>query len=161
MNDPEHPKAGGLGMAADSETADFPLHPPADELDWARVLAWLPTLTDPDFDPGPGPELTADADGHHHVWSGGPSETARAFVAELYDAEVVTGFDWPAWMAAYGRRLASDPSAVAAASLEDCRRLLAAHVRGDRFTEGHLVGALRDGQVQAILTRVDRLWNER
>lgn len=161
MNDPEHPKAGELGREADSESADFAVQPPADELDWARVLAWLPTLTDPDFDPGPGPELTADADGHHHVRSGGLSETARAFVAELYDAEVVAGFDWSAWMAAYGRRLASDPSALAAASLEDCRRLLVAHVRGDRFIEGHLGSALRDGQVQAILTRVDRLWNGR
>lgn len=142
-------------------SADFAPHPPADELDWARVLAWLPTLTDPDFDPGPAPELTADADGHHHVRSGGPSATTRAFVAELYDAEVVAGFDWSAWMAEHGRRLAGDPSALAAASLEDCRRLLVAHVRGDRFTDGHLVGALRDGQVQAILTRIDRLCSQR
>ncbi len=35
--------------------------------------------------------------------------------------------------------------------------LLAAHVRADRFTEGHLLDALKSGHIVTILKRVESL----
>lgn len=130
--------------------------PPAEELDWHDVLSWLPLLADDDFDPGPGPHVVEDDGGVRSIRSG-TTESVGALVRALYRAGVVGGFDWPTWIRNDGRRFSQDPSVLASASLEDCRRLLAAHVRADRFTEGHLVEALRSGQVLAILRRIDEL----
>jgi hypothetical protein len=50
-----------------------------------------------------------------------------------------------------------DPQRLAEASLEDCRMLLASHLRADRFTEGHLLHAFESGHIVRILERVEWL----
>lgn len=142
------------------ETAAFAAHSPAEALDWNRVLAWLPVLIDAGFQPGDAPAVATSPIGAHQLHPGAWSDATPAFVDDLYAAEVVASFDWPTWMQQNGRCLANNPEALADASLEDCWRLLAAHVRADRFVEGHLVSALQDGDIQATLTRISRLIGE-
>lgn len=85
------------------------------------------------------------------------AEPAAAFAGMLCDEQVVAGFDWAGWMEVRGRELAASRGLLADASLEDCRRLLAALVGADRFHEGTLLGAFEDGFIDAILARLDVL----
>lgn len=104
--------------------------PPADELDWEPVLAWLPTLRAPGLD-------------------------VSRFLDCLYDHEVIAPFDWPTWSnEGRGRVLVKQPAAIADASLEECRMLLTTHVRADRFAQGRLRGVLSDGTMTRILERI-------
>ena len=134
-----------------------PPQPPAEDLLWSRVLTWLPVFSAPSFRSG--------------VWTGG-GETApgvyntrwveyaasvNEFVQELYELEVVAPFDWGTWIQERGNELREDPQRLAEASLEECRMLLSAHVRADRFTEGHLLHAFESGHIVAILDRVRAL----
>jgi O-acetyl-ADP-ribose deacetylase len=50
-----------------------------------------------------------------------------------------------------------DPKAIAGADLLTLRKLLTAHVRGDRFTEGHLAAVLEKGHILAILKRLEQI----
>lgn len=133
-----------------------PPQPPASELPWSRVLAWQPTLSDPQAHLGSwvgGREASAA----HTMPSVAHDERVLAFVQELYDLEVVAPFDWGTWFEERGGELWEDPARLAGASLEECRMLLTAHVRADRFTEGHLLAALSSGHLVAVLERVRRL----
>lgn len=85
------------------------------------------------------------------------TEQATAFVQELYDKQVIVGFDWPEWMQRDGRRLYESQELLVDASLDDCRLFLIALVRGDRFNEGVLLQAFRDGTVSRILRRTTEL----
>jgi hypothetical protein len=129
--------------------------PAAETLRWDRILAWQPRLT---FDEG-GRWVQPDrqSDGVFPMGYVAFSATAEAFLATLYDERVVAGFDWPSWMEHRGGELAANRELLGGASLEDCRRLLAALVRADRFNEGALLGAFEDGLVDAILGRIRRL----
>ena len=127
-----------------------PPHPPASDIDWDAVLVWLPRLTATGFQAG--------------VWKGGEETTpgvstfpfvrfsaeVEAFVSCLYEQQVVAGFDWSAWVDRRGRALTEDPEQLSAATLEDCRMLLAAHVRADRFIEGHLRHVFDTGNPVAV-----------
>jgi hypothetical protein len=65
-------------------------------------------------------------------------------------------FDWPAWDGAVrypcGEGMASAPVA-------DAARLATVIVRGERFCDGTLAGAISDGTFSAILARLRR-WFE-
>lgn len=129
--------------------------PPADALRWDRIVAWRARLL-ADVS-GRWVESEQGADGVFTMGYAELAEAVEAFVAMLYDEQVVVGFDWPGWMDERGRELVDSRELLADASLEDCRRLLAALVRADRFSEGALLGAFEDGLVDAILARVDVL----
>jgi hypothetical protein len=129
--------------------------PPAESLRWDRVLAWRARLAAEVTGCRIPPEHQPD--GVFTVGHAVLSRTAAAFVTMLYDENVVAGFDWSGWMEHRGRELATTRELLEGASLEDCRRLLAALVRADRFNEGALLGALEDGLVDATLGRIERL----
>lgn len=76
---------------------------------------------------------------------------------EAHRGGLVTSFDWPTWMTGRGRELTGDPEAIGRATLEECRRLLVAHLRRDRFVEGHLAAVIASGEVVAILRRASTL----
>ena len=59
-----------------------------------------------------------------------------------------------------GRALTEDPEQLSAATLEDCRMLLTAHVRADRFIEGHLLHVFDTGHIVAVLRRVAEILDE-
>lgn len=77
----------------------------------------------------------------------------RELQREAHRAGLVTSFDWPTWMTGRGRELAGDLDEIGRASLEECRRLLVAHLRRDRFVHGHLQTAIERGDVPALLRR--------
>lgn len=59
-----------------------------------------------------------------------------------------------------GQELATDPAAITRASSADLARLVTAIVRGDRFSEGNLAGAVEHGFVAAICRRAAALLAE-
>ena len=118
----------------------------------ARINRWLDAIGG-DFDAGDWIRPQQQSDGATAMGYVDLSEQARAFVQELYGRQVIVGFDWPGWMETEGRRLHEQPELLSDATLEDCRRLLIAIVRGDRFKEGLLLQAFRDGIIERILTR--------
>ncbi len=134
-----------------------PPEPPATTLDWDAILAWRPRLADADADLGGwrgGTPTDAGAITLPHVVLG---DDAAGFLQELYDQQVVAPFDWSDWLQVRGRRLLEQDRELAAATLEEGRRLLAALARSDRFVEGTFLGALADGTIQRILRRVGEL----
>ncbi len=71
------------------------------------------------------------------------------------------GFDWMTWLQTpHGVALSSAPAAIAGASSTDLARLVTAIVRGDRFVEGNLAGAIESGVVTAICRRAVALLDE-
>ncbi|MFU8841198.1 MAG: DUF6508 domain-containing protein [Nitriliruptoraceae bacterium] len=134
-----------------------PPQPPAEELDWGPALSWLPVLATDGFEPGrfAGGEETEP--GVFTMPYAVLAPEAAAFVGCLYETDVVTGTDWTTWLEEGGVALYEDPERLATATLEECRILLIAHVRNDRFVEGHLLSILRDGHLVAVLERIREL----
>lgn len=133
--------------------------PPAASLDWDPVLAFLPWLQgdDPVVGEWVASELRDDG-----AWSApyeALSSRSLALVQALYDQQVVAPFDWNRWVETAGEELVADRvgTVVAAASLDDVRRALTAHVRVARFSEGHLLDLLRSGGMRLLLERVGEL----
>jgi Family of unknown function (DUF6508) len=54
-------------------------------------------------------------------------------------------------------RYAANPGLVAEAELETSRNLITAHIRGDRFTAGHLRELIGSGHIGQILRRLSAL----
>jgi hypothetical protein len=77
------------------------------------------------------------------------------FMLACYEGGLVLSFDWGAW-ADEVRRYMRDPLLVASASLVTCIKLLTAHLRAERFCDGHLQNVLRSGHVVAILQRLQQ-----
>lgn len=83
----------------------------------------------------------------------GEPDAVRDLLREAHRSGLITSFDWPTWMTGRGRELTGHPEAIEGANLEECRRLLVAHVRRDRFVAGHLRSRIADGEVPALLRR--------
>ena len=62
--------------------------------------------------------------------------------------------DWTSWLREAGEVFHDEPDRLAAATLEQCSMLLIAHVRADRFSEGHLLDTLRSGHLAQLLHRI-------
>ena len=138
--------------------------PPAATLDWQPVLAFLPWLQGDDPDVGEWVEGELREDGAWSMPYEALSARSQALVQALYDQQVVVRFDWSRWLDSQGGdALAADTTGrlLAQASLEDVRKLLLAHVRSSRFSEGHLLEVLRNGHVRLVLERVALLVGER
>lgn len=90
----------------------------------------------------------------------GAPDATRDLLREAHRAGLVTSFDWPTWMTGRGRELTGQPEAIAEATLEECRRLLVAHLRRDRFVTDHLADVLASGEICAILRRARTITEE-
>ena len=134
-----------------------PPDPPAEDLNWEEVLAWLPTFAHAGFHPGHWSRGEEQAPGVRTIPWVDYADDVLEFVRELYDLHVVAPFDWGSWVQERGNELLADPQRLEEASLEECRMLLAAHVRADRFTDGHLLHAFKSGHIAAILNRAGSL----
>jgi hypothetical protein len=83
------------------------------------------------------------------------------FVADAGRLGFVVPFDWMAWLAGPdGRAYREDRSRVASAPAADLVRLLTSIVRGDRFSEGELLGAFESGLLAAVARRARQLAQE-
>ena len=118
------------------------------------VLAFLPALEDPGAEFTQPPEVEGE-DRPTNLIAWAPDELtplAADFKAALYDNGFVEAFDWVSWDGP--RRYHEDPTLLDDADLETVRRLLTAHVRDDRFEQGHFADMLQSGHLQAILRRL-------
>jgi hypothetical protein len=80
-----------------------------------------------------------------------------AFTKACYENGFVQpSFDWPAW-AREARRYMADPALVASARLETCIKLITAHLRNERFCDGHLHSVFESGHLTTILRRLNQL----
>lgn len=78
----------------------------------------------------------------------------HGFVEALYDCGLALSFDWGAWARTPEGSELVQGRGVASADLEAVRKALTAHVRVDRFMEGHLIVAVESGQVAALVRRL-------
>lgn len=90
------------------------------------------------------------------------SEGAMRFVTEAGRfGWVVPGFDWNAWTRTdEGQQFIADQRQVESATVTDLEHLLTAHIRQDRFIEGHLAWAFENGWLLAIARRAEALLQE-
>ena len=123
--------------------------PSTDDID--AVLAFLPILEQPDFDPGVlrGPPLHHDTEPVRFE----ASPPLIDFIKALYDHDFVSSFDWSEWQPV-AQRYAGNPSLLAGAGLGTVRKLITTHVRKDHFRNGHIAEAIRSGQLLAVLRRL-------
>ena len=84
------------------------------------------------------------------------SPAVQQFIASLYAQGLIVKFDWGAWRET-ANALMQDPALLSQAGLFTLRRLLTAHVRQDRFIEGHLAQMLANGHITAILRRLQQI----
>ena len=98
------------------------------------------------------------------TWGDMPSvvgpETARAFMDYVYRSGLLLDdFDWQAWqeeaISYLDYRIRLETS-----DLQTVRKLLTAHVRADRFAEGHFDALLENGFFRDLLERVAVLVGE-
>ena len=79
-----------------------------------------------------------------------------AFRRVVDAAGLIRQFDWPEWARTDGVRYRA-PEALSNASLETLARVFTVLVRGDRFDEGRLAGAIDAGFVGTLLARLQEL----
>lgn len=117
------------------------LHAFGRNLDWGRLVAYLPTFERPGYEFARGSSWSAEA---------------LDFQQTLHDTALIFDFDWGAWHG-QAEKFFDDPEAVAGADEATLRRLLTLHVRREHFDEDHLLDMLRSGHVSAILRRARKL----
>jgi hypothetical protein len=81
------------------------------------------------------------------------------FISMLYKQNMIIAFDWTSW-SEEAERYQTDPAALEAADLLTLRKLLTAHVRADRFVEGHLASVFESGHMIAVLRRLKQIHDD-
>ena len=81
------------------------------------------------------------------------------FISMLYKQNMIIAFDWTSW-SEEAERYRTDPAALEAADLLTLRKLLTAHVRADRFVEGHLASVFESGHMTAVLRRLKQIHDD-
>lgn len=81
-------------------------------------------------------------------------ETMQLFLGVLYATNFMAPFDW---MNEFSGAELQDASLLDVADAEQVRKLLIAHVRADRFCQGHLNTVIRDGYLERALDRLRAL----
>ncbi|HEX8172019.1 MAG TPA: DUF6508 domain-containing protein [Thermoanaerobaculia bacterium] len=75
----------------------------------------------------------------------------------LHETGFVEPFDWGSWVQEQAAGLLDDPAALDAADLDTLRRLVTAHIRMDRFADGHLDEVLASGYMDRAIERARQL----
>ena len=83
------------------------------------------------------------------------SKEVDEFLSLLYESHFLVTFDWSSWDD--GRELTQDRDRLAQADLLTLRMLMTVIVRNDRFHEGALLNAIKDGLIAAILQRLHQI----
>lgn len=117
------------------------------------VLKFLPFFEQPDFSPGEW--ITQEG---HLPYFNYKSEVLD-FIRALSGNGFIQPFDWMNWRE--GEQLVDHPELLRRANLQTLRKLLTAHVRADRFSEGHLAGTFESGHILMILKRMAEIHSSR
>jgi ADP-ribosyl-[dinitrogen reductase] hydrolase len=125
--------------------------PPLTSDNLQAVLRFLPLFEQPDFSPG---EWVAP-EGHLPYFNYTPE--VLDFIRALSANGFIQPFDWMKWWE--GKQLVDNPALIAKTNLQTLRKLLTAHVRANRFTEGHLAGTFESGHMALILKRMAEIQN--
>jgi hypothetical protein len=135
-------------------SAEEPLEPLANGAVEALV-GFLPTFEDPTFIPGAERGCKDDGSGViEWPWVDYAPEV-HEFEQVLYRDSWIVGFDWPEWQDE--SRGLIDGDGLDSANLDDLRRLLTVVFRKERFCDGTIAVAFRDGTLLRILHRVAQL----
>jgi hypothetical protein len=133
---------------------DRPTYPLTERL--AALAAFVPNVGREDFSMGEWVEGST-----HLPWFFLSDEASRLVNTVNEYGWVVFEFNWMEWAESpEGRRWLNDADLIGGASVEDLERLLTAHIRADRFIEGHLDEFYESGQLLAILRRAETLLRE-
>lgn len=119
------------------------------------LVGFLPTFADPTF--APGVERGGLDDGSGVIawpWFDYAPEV-HAFEQLLYRDGWIVAFDWSEWQDE-GRALV-EGDGIESADLDDLRRLLTVIFRKERFNDGTVAVAFRDGTMMRILRRAAQL----
>jgi hypothetical protein len=117
------------------------------------ILKYLPLFEEQDYQYG----QWVGQEGQFPYFSFSPE--VDEFIGTLYKQHMIISFDWRSW-SAEAERYQSDPDALKVADLLTLRKLLTAHVRADRFVEGHLAKVFESGHITAILRRFQQIRDE-
>ncbi|MFM1921355.1 MAG: hypothetical protein RLZZ303_2989 [Candidatus Hydrogenedentota bacterium] len=113
------------------------------------LLKFLQPFADPGFEPSVWIDGEPGQVPHEEI-----AKEVSAFLTTLYEYNWICKFDWPTWARDDGASLLFNPTAERRVSLGVLRKLLTCYVRADRFSEGTLSKAIREGSIGAILARV-------
>ena len=128
--------------------ADPPLTP--DNLQ--AVLEFLPIFEQPEFSHGEW--MIRNGEFPHFNYT----TEVLDFIEALYSNGFIQPFDWMNWEE--GKQLVDHRELLRRANLQTLRKLLTAHVRADRFSEGHLAAMFESGHIAMILMRMAELYNQ-
>jgi len=120
------------------------------------VLAFLPEIEAADFSPGTWRGGKPDAAGVIQMPWFERSERLDALITAIASAGLVLpDFDWMTWLESPdGVDLQREPGRIERATERELAQLLTAIIRGDRFAEGNIAGALESGHLVRILRRL-------
>lgn len=114
------------------------------------VLQFLPVFEGPGYSFGEWHQSEGQFPFFSH------SREVVSFVQTPYDQNVLIRFDWMSW-GEEAERYQEEPGALETADLLTLRKLLTAHVRADRLSEGHLANVLESGHITDILRRMKQM----
>ncbi|MEQ8820456.1 MAG: DUF6508 domain-containing protein [Sumerlaeia bacterium] len=84
-----------------------------------------------------------------------PRDALARFLKRIYALEIMSDFPWPDWLKTIPERWRDDPAALDdIGDATTLRRLLIAHVRGDRFCDGHLWSIVQSGYLGKLVERL-------
>lgn len=122
----------------------------------SSATRYLDTFRSESFNPGHWTDIV-ERDGYFTPPYFVLHPAAEAFVKDCYAAGFIRG-DWTSFaQTEEGRRLRTDPEAIARASKEQLFLVLTAIVRGDRFSPGTLANAFETGLIVRVLERLEQL----
>lgn len=123
--------------------------PPLSQVNILAVLEFLPIFEQSNFSAG---EWKSEEGVFPHY---NYSEIVLRFEQALYNNEFIQPFNWSIWEE--GKRLVDHPELLQRANLQTLRKLLTAHVRAERFSDGHLAAMFESGHIHRILKRMKEI----
>lgn len=120
------------------------------------IVAFLPELEAGSFDAGSWQGGEAAPDGVIQMPWFERSPQLDALVGAIGAAGFVTpGFDWMEWLdSREGAAMRDEPGRIERATEQDLEHLFTAIIRGDRFSEGNLAGAIESGVMARAIRRL-------
>lgn len=126
-----------------------------------RLLSFLPVFDHCDeAGYGDGPTVALSENGKASIVPTALCAKASEFVTACYEENFVQPFDWGKWADRHTSDLTSH-AFIAGADLGGIIKMLTAHIRGDRFCDGHLLSVMRDGTILKILQRLREIHSAR